>query len=42
MGAAGPGRTSAPHASMPSNRSDAELVDAAARRERPLKVRACG
>jgi hypothetical protein len=31
---------SAPHASMPSKRSDTELVDAAARRERPLKVRA--
>jgi hypothetical protein len=29
-----------PHASTPPKRSDAELVDAAARRERPLKVRA--
>lgn len=38
MGAAGPGRTSAPHASMPSKRSDAELVDAAARRERPARA----
>jgi hypothetical protein len=27
---------------MPSKRSDAELDDAAARRERPLKVRARG
>jgi catechol 2,3-dioxygenase-like lactoylglutathione lyase family enzyme len=39
MGTAGPGRSIAPHASMPSKRSDAQLVDAAARRERLPRAR---
>jgi hypothetical protein len=34
------GAAPAPHAATPSKRSDAELVDAAARRERPLTGRA--
>jgi hypothetical protein len=41
MGTAGmPAQHPAPHAATPSKRSDAELVDAAARRERPLTGRA--
>jgi hypothetical protein len=39
LGTAGPGRSIAPHASMPSKRSDAELVDASARRARPPRAR---
>jgi hypothetical protein len=40
MGTAGPGRSIRAARSDAVERSDAERVDAAARRERPLKVRA--